>query len=314
MLVSACLGRTSSTHYAIGHCATGSAGFRHAITMTPPSPFLLTLAAMLAFAGNSILCRVALRDTAIDPGSFTTLRIVAGALTLWLIVRMRSQASPPAGAGNWSSAVALFVYAAAFSYAYVSLPTGTGALLLFGAVQATMIGVGLWRGERMGPIQTAGLLLAGAGLIGLLLPGLSAPPLGGALLMLASGVAWGVYSLRGKGAGDPTRVTAGNFLRATVPAAVLMLATLPLVRLDLPGVVYAVASGALTSGIGYAIWYAALRHLQATTASTVQLSVPVIAAIGGTVFLAEPLTGRLVLASVAVLGGIALVILRRPAR
>lgn len=278
------------------------------------SPALTTLVAMLAFAGNSLLCRVALRDTAIDPGSFTTLRIVAGAVTLWLIVRLRSQNAAPAGAGNWISALALFVYAAAFSYAYVDLSTGTGALLLFGAVQATMIGVGLWRGERLGGAQTAGIVLAGAGLIGLLLPGLSAPPLAGALLMLASGVAWGIYSLRGKGSGDPTRVTTGNFIRAMLPAALLSLATLPLARIDPAGVAYAIASGALTSGIGYAIWYAALPHLRATTASSVQLSVPVIAAIGGTVFLTEPLTARLVLASVAVLGGIALVILRKPAR
>lgn len=275
-------------------------------------PYLTTLVAMLAFAGNSLLCRAALHGTGIDAGSFTALRIVAGALTLWLIVRMRSQASPAAGAGNWVSALALFAYAAAFSYAYVDLSTGTGALLLFGAVQATMIGVGLWRGERLTAWQTIGVVLAGAGLVGLLLPGLSAPPLAGALLMLGSGVAWGIYSLRGKGAGDPTRVTAGNFLRALVPAGVLTLATLPSLRLDPAGVAYAVASGALTSGIGYAIWYAAVRKLRATTASTVQLSVPVIASIGGTLLLAEPLTTRLVLASAAVLGGIALVILRKP--
>lgn len=282
--------------------------------MRQPNPGLSTLIAMLAFAGNSLLCRVALRDTAIDPASFTTLRIVSGALVLWLIVRWRGEAQSAAGTGNWVSACALFFYAAAFSYAYVGLATGTGALLLFGAVQATMIGVGLWRGERLGAVQTVGLILACAGLVGLLLPGLSAPPWGSALLMLASGVAWGVYSLRGKGAGDPTRVTAGNFVRATVPAAVLTLATLPLVRLDLAGSAYAIVSGALTSGIGYAIWYAALRHLRATTASTVQLSVPVIAALGGTMLLAEPLTGRLLWASAAVLGGIALVILRKPPR
>ncbi len=280
-------------------------------------PALVTLVAMLAFAGNSLLCRVALRDTAIDPASFTSLRIVSGALVLWLIVRVRAGARPAAGmAGNWASACALFVYAGAFSYAYVSLATGTGtgALLLFGAVQATMIGVGLWRGERLGAAQTIGLVLACAGLVGLLLPGLSSPPLAGAMLMLASGVAWGIYSLRGKGAGDPTLVTAGNFMRATVLAVVLSLATLPLARLDLAGSAYAIASGALTSGIGYAIWYAALRHLRATTASTVQLSVPVIAALGGSLLLAEPLTARLLWASAAVLGGIALVILRKPVR
>jgi drug/metabolite transporter (DMT)-like permease len=275
------------------------------------TPLLPTLIAMLAFAGNSLLCRIALRDTTIDPSSLTTLRIVAGALTLCLIVRVRGRNMSAVGTGNWGSGIALFVYAAAFSYAYVSLPAGTGALLLFGAVQATMIGVGLWRGERLGTVQVAGLVLAGAGLVGLLLPGLSAPAPTGAALMLASGVAWGVYSLRGRGAGDPTRVTAGNFIRAMVPAAILTLSTLPLARLDPVGIAYAIASGALTSGIGYAVWYLALRQLRATTASTVQLSVPVIAALGGTVFLAEPLTGRLMLASVAVLSGIALVILRK---
>jgi len=282
--------------------------------MHHPNLGLPTLIAMLAFAGNSLLCRVALRDTTIDPASFTTLRIVAGALMLWLIVRLRSQALPASGSGNWPSAIALFVYAAAFSQAYVDLSTGTGALLLFGAVQATMIGVGLWRGERLGGVQSVGLWLAGAGLVGLLLPGLSAPPLAGALLMLASGAAWGIYSLRGKGAGDPTRVTAGNFIRAVVPATVMTLATLPLARLDLAGTAYAVASGALTSGVGYAVWYSALRNLRVTTAATVQLSVPVLAAVGGTVLLAEPLSMRLVLASATILGGIALVILRKPPR
>jgi drug/metabolite transporter (DMT)-like permease len=275
----------------------------------PPS--LLTLIAMLAFAGNSLLCRVALRDTAIDPGSFTTVRIVSGALTLWLIVCLRIHPQSPAGAGSWGSAMPLFVYAAAFSYAYTGLPAGTGALLLFGAVQATMIGFGLWRGERLSTIQTTGLAIASAGLVGLLLPGLAAPPMEGALLMLASGVAWGIYSLRGRGSGDPTRVTAGNFIRATVPAGVLALATFPLASIDAAGIAYAVASGAVTSALGYAVWYAALRGLRPTTASTVQLSVPVIAAIGGTLFLAEPLTSRLVLASIAILGGIALVILRK---
>lgn len=206
----------------------------------------------------------------------------------------------------------MFVYAIAFSYAYVSLPAGTGGLLLFGAVQATMLGVGLWRGERLGALQMGGLALAAAGLVGLLVPGLSAPAPGGAMLMLLSGIAWGVYSLRGKGAGEPTRVTGGNFLRAGVLAAALLLLNLPWARVDLAGALYAIASGALTSGVGYAVWYAALRHLRATTACSVQLSVPAIAAIGGTLFLAEPLTTRLVLASVTILGGIALVILRKP--
>ncbi len=282
--------------------------------MRSPPLGLITLVAMLAFAGNSLLCRVALRDTTIDAGSFTAVRILAGALALWLIVQLRSRPGTAENAGNWPSALALFVYAGAFSFAYVELPSGTGALLLFGAVQATMIGVGLWRGERFSAAQTAGLAVACAGLIGLLSPGLSAPPVGSALLMLLSGVAWGIYSLRGKGAGDPTRVTAGNFLRATVPAIVLAAAVASIGRTswDLPGLVYAAASGALTSGVGYAIWYLAVRDLRATTAATVQLSVPVIAALGGSLFLAEPVTARLVWASAAILGGIALVILRKP--
>lgn len=267
----------------------------------------LTTLAMIAFAGNSLLCRLALQQTAIDPASFTTLRIVSGALTLWLIVRLRS--SNHRAAGSWPSALALFTYAAAFSYAYVSLAAATGALLLFGAVQATMIGYGLWAGERLGLRQTMGLALALGGLVGLLLPGLSAPPLSGALLMLGAGVAWGVYSLRGKGAGDATCVTAGNFLRAVPMAVLLGLAALPWSSLDIAGFCYAVSSGALASGVGYAIWYTALRGLRATSAATVQLSVPVITALGGIVFLGEAISWRLLITSAAILGGIALVII-----
>ncbi|MGZ5186362.1 MAG: DMT family transporter, partial [Caldimonas sp.] len=189
----------------------------------------------------------------------------------------------------------------------------TGALLLFGAVQATMIGVGIRRGESFRGWQIVGLACAVAGMVGLLLPGLSAPPLAGALLMLGAGVAWGVYSLRGRGAGDPLRVTAGNFLRAVAFAVVLSAATLPWAVLDAAGIAYAIASGALTSGIGYAIWYTALPRLKATSAATVQLSVPVIAALGGIALLGEAPTLRLVVASVAILGGIALVIVERQA-
>jgi len=267
----------------------------------------LTLLAMIAFAGNSLLCRLALQQTAIDPASFTAIRIVSGALTLWLIVRLRR--SSHRAAGSWPSALALFTYAAAFSYAYVSLPAATGALLLFGAVQASMIGYGLWVGERLRLRQTIGLALALGGLVGLLLPGLSAPPLSGALLMLGAGVAWGVYSLRGKGAGDATCVTAGNFLRAIPMALLLGLAALPWSSLDLAGFCYALSSGALASGVGYAIWYTALRGLKTTSAATVQLSVPVITALGAIAFLGEAISLRLLLTSAAILGGIALVII-----
>lgn len=278
--------------------------------MSRSATLLLTVLAMLAFAGNSLLCRLALRHTSIDPASFTSIRIISGALSLWLIIQLRS--GTRAAAGSWPSALALFAYAAAFSFAYVSLPAATGALLLFGAVQATMIGYGLWAGETLGMRQSAGLFCAVIGLAGLLLPGLSAPPLPAAALMLGAGVAWGVYSLRGKGTADPAGVTAGNFLRAAPMAVTLSVVTLPWISLDGSGICYAIASGALASGVGYAIWYTALRGLQATSAATVQLSVPVIAAIGGIVFLGEPITLRLLIASTAILGGIALVIAGRP--
>lgn len=281
--------------------------------MSPIRTLALTSLAMLAFAGNSLLCRLALQQTHMDAASFTAIRLASGALVLWLVTRkLRSNR---AGAGNWPSALALFVYAAAFSFAYVSLPTATGALLLFGAVQATMICYGLWKGERLRPLQLIGLVLALSGLLGLLLPGISAPPLAGSVLMLGAGVAWGVYSLRGKGSGDPTRVTAGNFLRAAPVAIALcgLMLGLHRVTLDAAGIGYALASGALTSGIGYAIWYTALPALKATTAATVQLSVPVLAALGGIAFLGEAVTLRLALASVAILGGIALVVLQKRA-
>lgn len=276
--------------------------------MPPARAIALTLLAMIAFAANSVLCRIALKHTTIDPTSFTAIRLISGAVVLWLVVSVRGGARN--GAGSWSSALALFVYAAGFSFAYVSLPTATGALLLFGAVQITMMGYGIWTGERLRRWQVIGFLLAFAGIVGLLMPGLSAPPLFGAVLMLGAGVAWGIYSLRGKGAGDPTRATSGNFLR-TVPIALLLVFwRFKGVSLDNAGVGLAFASGALASGIGYAIWYSVLPTLKSTTAATVQLSVPLLAATGGVVFLAEPVTLRLALASVAVLGGIALVVLQ----
>ncbi|EWH03831.1 DMT family transporter [Halomonas sp. BC04] len=269
----------------------------------------LTSLAMVAFAGNSLLCRIALKDTSIDAASFTAIRLISGAVVLWLIVQMRRGTFT--GGGNWSSAFALFAYAAGFSFAYVSLSAATGALLLFGAVQTTMIGYGIYAGERLRTLQIIGVFLALAGLVILLLPGLTAPPLAGSTLMLGAGVAWGIYSLRGKAAGDPLRVTAGNFLRAVPIAVVLSLIMLSGSSLDPAGFWYAVASGALASGIGYAIWYTVLPALKATSAATVQLSVPVIAAAGGVVMLGESISLRLVLASIAILGGIALVILEK---
>jgi drug/metabolite transporter (DMT)-like permease len=271
--------------------------------------FILTSLAMLAFAGNSLLCRVALKSTGIDAASFTSIRLISAAVALWLLVRLSSKTN--SGKGNWPSAFALFAYAAGFSFAYINLTAATGALLLFGAVQTTMISYGMWRGERLLSLQWLGLVLALGGLVGLTLPGLSAPPLVSSLLMIGAGVAWGIYSLRGKGAGDPTMVTAGNFLRTVPITGVLSLLMMRHIAWDSAGIWYAIMSGALTSGIGYAIWYKALPALKATQAATVQLSVPVIAAIGGIMLLGEPLTLRLVLASTAIISGIALVILER---
>lgn len=276
----------------------------------------LTVMAMLAFAGNSLLARAGLYQTGIDAASFTSIRLVSGAAMLWLLVALRAQRSSHEtlrpGAGNWLSAIALLVYAAGFSFAYISLPTGTGALLLFGAVQATMIGYGfLVRGERFRPLQWLGLALAATGLAVLLAPGLNAPPLIGSLLMIAAGAAWGMYSLRGQGSGDPLQVTAGNFLRAVPLTLVISLILCQQAALDIPGLIYAMASGALASGLGYAIWYTALPALKSAQAATVQLSVPVLASLGGLLFLGEPLSLRFGIAAVAVLGGIALVMLQK---
>jgi drug/metabolite transporter (DMT)-like permease len=267
---------------------------------------LLTVLAMVAFAGNSLLCRIALREQAIDASSFTTIRLASGAAALWLLVRMRGGGA--AGRGSWASAFALFAYAIGFSFAYGMLAAGTGALLLFGAIQVAMIGWGVRRGERLRALQLVGLASAFAGLVGLMLPGASAPSFAGSVLMLGAGLAWAAYSVRGQAAGDPLRVTAGNFLRAAPIALAASLPAMGHLSADTLGIACAVTSGALTSGIGYAIWYTALPLLRTSTAATVQLSVPCIVAVGGVLFLGEPLTARLVIASVAIVGGIALVI------
>lgn len=268
---------------------------------------VLTALALTAFAGNSLLCRAALAHTQVDAASFTTIRLLSGALMLSALVRIRGDTR--SGRGNWLSATALFAYAAGFSFSYLQLTAAAGALILFAAVQTTMIGHGLWSGERMRALQVLGLLLACGGLVGLLLPGLSAPPLEGALLMLGAGVAWGVYSLRGKGAGDALQVTTGNFVRAAPMAVLLSLALLNRASFDPAGAGYAMLSGALASAVGYVIWYTALPHLPSTTAATLQLSVPVLAALGGVFFLGEALSLRLLVSSVAIIGGVALVVL-----
>lgn len=273
---------------------------------------LLTALAMLAFAANSVLCRLALRHTQVDAASFTAIRLVSAALVLWMIVRIRAKPTAAAG-GNWRSAAALFTYAAAFSFAYTGLQTGIGALILFGSVQATMVGHGLWRGERLNLFQVAGMCVAFAGLVGLLLPqgALPAPPLASAALMMAAGAAWGVYSLRGRIAQDATAATQGNFARTVPMVALLALASLPHLRFDAAGVALAVASGSLASGLGYVVWYWVTPHLKSAHAATVQLSVPLIATAAGALLLGESMSTLQWVAGAAIVGGIWLSLFKR---
>jgi drug/metabolite transporter (DMT)-like permease len=277
-----------------------------------PSPLAtaaLTSAAMVAFAANSLLCRAALGGGHADAASFTVLRLLGGAATLGLLVRIRRASGPPARFA-WGSAVVLFAYAAGFSLAYTRIQAGVGALLLFAAVQLTMIGSGLAGGERPRPLEWTGLALSVAGLVLLTRPGLARPDPLGAGLMLVAGVAWGLYSLRGRGHGDAVAVNAASFARA-LPlslAAGTAAALLGSIRLSPAGAWLALSSGAVASGLGYAVWYAALRGLTATRAAIVQLAAPPLAAGGAVVFLGESFSSRLLIASVLILGGIALAV------
>ncbi len=280
--------------------------------MTPLRTLALTGVAMLAFAANSLLCRLALQQASIDPASFASVRLVSGALMLAAIVRWRLQPGSPAPAQpDWLAAAMLWTYVACFSFAYLTLAAGTGALILFGAVQMTMFGVGLRAGERFTAAAWTGLTLAVAGLLYLVSPGLAAPDPLGAALMAAAGIAWGIYSLRGRRTTTPLAATAANFLRAVPLALIVSLVFVMRFHAEPAGLALAVASGALTSGLGYVIWYAALPGLSALRAATVQLSVPPLAAFGGVLLLAESMSLRLVLASLAILGGVALVLASR---
>jgi drug/metabolite transporter (DMT)-like permease len=271
---------------------------------------LATGFALIAFAANSILCRMALRQTSIDPATFTSVRIVSGAITLWILVQLGNRRGSMGG--TWVSALALLAYAIAFSFAYVAITAGTGALLLFGAVQLIMIASGLAAGERINFRIAFGWVLAMAGLITLVFPGVSAAPAAQSALMLCAGVAWGIYSLRGRRSGDPLRDTAGNFARAVPGALLISVIMWQHNSWDRTGVVLAVLSGAIASGLGYAAWYTALPRLRAIAAANLQLSVPLLASLGGVVLFAEPITMRLAAASVLLLGGIALAT-RKPA-
>jgi drug/metabolite transporter (DMT)-like permease len=265
---------------------------------------LTTSLAMVAFAANSVLTRLALDPADIDAASFTGLRLASGAVTLLVIARARGRRRTPVDRGDWTSAAALFAYAALFSFAYLELPAGTGALILFALVQVTMISWGIARGERPRPRQWIGILLALGGLAHLVSPGMAAPSPFGTVAMAGAGVAWGVYSLRGRAPGDPVVRTTDNFVRSVPMVGVLVVVALSGIDVEPRGVLLAVASGSLASGLGYVIWFDALRGLTATRAAAVQLTVPVIAAVGGLLFLGEAFTLRLLIAAVLILGGV----------
>ncbi len=303
--------------------------------------FLLTTFALLAFAFNSILCRMALGKEEIDAASFTAVRLFAGAVALIVISYFNrkkggnlsgsegvsssgeirdgsTENTLPTGrvsafrtGGSWPSAFFLFAYAICFSFAYLGLTTATGALILFGSVQMTMIAISLFKGERPQALEWLGLVVAVGGLVYLVFPGLSSPPLINSILMAAAGTAWGFYTLRGRGSTDPLADTTGNFIRTLPLAALVLIPFLSNVHLSARGVVLAVLSGALASGVGYTVWYAALKFHTTTRAAVLQLAVPVIAAVGGVIFLSEPAGSRLFIAAALILGGIGLTIFGR---
>ncbi|MEP6900210.1 MAG: DMT family transporter [Actinomycetota bacterium] len=270
--------------------------------------FLYTGFALVCFALNSILCRLALGAEAIDAAGFTLIRLVSGAATLFVIFSFFGSKDAEMKQGNWFSAFLLFAYAICFSFAYLGLTAGTGSLILFGSVQLTMIIAALVKGERPRIFEWFGLILAFGGLIYLVFPGLAAPPPVHSVLMALAGIAWGFYTLRGRESTNPLGDTSGNFLRSVPLVILAALPFLARVHLSPKGILLAVLSGAAASGIGYSVWYAALKFHTATRAAVLQLTVPAIAALGGVIFLSETVSMRLWLASGLILGGIGLVI------
>jgi len=277
----------------------------------PLKTWLCTTFALIAFAANSVLCRLALKGDEIDPSSFTAVRLVAGAIVLVAILKITSRQTSKNTRGSWGAALMLFLYAVTFSFAYMSLDTGTGALVLFGSVQLTIVLIGYFRGTRLRVLEWLGMAVAFGGLIYLVLPGVTAPSIIGFILMAVAGAAWGIYTLSGRGSLNPLMDTTFNFMRTIPLVAILAIVVLEDVQLSTQGILLAVISGGITSGIGYTIWYTALGGLSATEAAVVQLAVPVIAAIGGVIFVAEIFSQRLVISTVLTLGGILMVTLGR---
>ena len=263
-----------------------------------------TTLALFAFAGNSILCRLALGENTVDASSFTSIRLVSGVVVLAIILKLAQPGRSSKTKGSWKASGMLFLYAITFSYAYISLETGTGALILFATVQITMIAVNLASGNRLDRIEWLGITIAFFGFIYLVAPGVSAPSPIGLVLMSVAGIAWGLYTLAGRGSENPLGDTTFNFIRTLPMVLILVAVTFPFANLSITGVLLAILSGGIASGIGYSIWYMALGGLSATQAAVVQLIVPVIAALGGVLFANEPVHLRLVVASIMILGGV----------
>ena len=272
---------------------------------------IYTALALLAFAANSVLCRMALGDKTIDASSFTIIRLLSGAIVLTIILKIKNKSKQAKTKGNWYSSIMLFLYAITFSFAYITLDTGTGALILFGAVQITMILLSIYAGNRLHILEWMGLIIAFTGFIYLILPGVNIPSIRGFLLMAIAGIAWGIYTLNGRKSKNPLMDTAYNFIRTIPFLIILLIISISQVNYSTEGIWLAIISGGVTSGIGYTIWYMALGGLSATQAAVVQLLVPVIAAFGGVIFIAEKITFRLTMASFLILGGILVIVMTR---
>jgi len=270
---------------------------------------LLTVLALIAFAANSVLCRLALGNESIDASSFTGIRLLAGAITLLILLSLQGGNKAATSKGSWTASFTLFLYAIMFSYAYLSLDTGTGALILFGSVQITMIILSLMSGTRLHLIEWSGVLLAFTGFVYLIFPNITTPSINGFIMMTVSGISWGIYTLKGRNSKNPLMDTTYNFVRSIPFVVILAAFTMHNASYSSEGIILALVSGAITSGVGYTIWYIALGGLSSTQAAVIQLSVPVIAAIGGVIFVSEVITIRLIISATVVLSGILMVVL-----
>ena len=285
----------------------------HPLKLQTVKTTVLTIFSLIAFAGNSVLCRLALGENQLDAASFTIIRLLSGIVMLLLISQTNGSQTSGSRSSltqqiNWLSSGALFLYAVTFSYAYLSLDTGTGALILFGAVQITMILASSLLGKQLYWAEWLGVAIAFLGFVYLVLPGITTPSFQGFILMTLAGGSWGIYTLQGKNSRQPIINSATNFLYTLPFVLTLLIIELPNSELSQPGIILAVLSGAIASGVGYTTWYMAVRNLATVKASVVQLLVPILAALGGVLFAGEVISLRLIISSLLILGGIILVL------